>query len=98
MKEIQGKSILVRVSEGSSYRESTVSQTRAVGVDVNSDPENDLYHFAWLKKYYQILRTVPVVWFQNTPCVILPQPSQFHYDVRPFCSVFSEATTRYKII
>ena len=59
MKEIQGKSILVRVSEGSSYRESTVSQTRAVGVDVNSDPENDLYHFAWLKKYYQILRTVP---------------------------------------
>ena len=96
MKEIQGKSILVRVSEGSSYRESTVSQTRAVGVDVNSDPENDLYHFAWLKKYYQILRTVPCCLVPKY--TILPQPSQFHYDVRPFCSVFSEATTRYKII
>ena len=32
MTEIQGKSILVRVSEGSSYRESTVMQCHATMV------------------------------------------------------------------
>ena len=66
------------------YRESTVSQTRTVGVDAKSDLGNDLYHFAWFKKYYQILRTVPCCLVPKyTILPILPQPSQFHYDVRP---------------
>ena len=85
----RGNRFWFELARGSSYRESAVrlcSQTRTVGVDANSDPGHDFYHFPWLKKIIELYSFL-FSWFLNTPCImtsiISPQPSQFHYDVRP---------------